>query len=71
MKDQLGKLSLLVSFISKIFILDELSCLSFWDIIDHERKGYVDFKDFVRVLKMFKFSLDPWTLSAIKNEFSW
>lgn len=45
--------------------------MAFWDIIDHERKGYTTFPDFVRVLKMFKFNLNPWTLAAIKQEFEW
>lgn len=51
--------------------IDELACLSYWDIIDEDRKGYLDYNEFVRALKMFRFHLQPWTLSAIRNEFEW
>jgi hypothetical protein len=59
----------LASKFLNLIVIDELSCLAFWDIIDKERKGYVDFNNFVRVLKMFRFHLPQWTLNNIRHEF--
>lgn len=61
----------LLSELGANLFLDELSCLSFWDIIDEDRKGFVNYSGFIRVLKMFRFNLQPFTLPAIKKEFDW
>lgn len=50
--------------------IDELACLSYWGILDQE-KGYMDTATFIRLLKMFRFSLPDWSPESIAREFEW
>jgi len=48
---------------------DEISCFGFWNLVDSQLNGYLTFKQFEILLKMFRFEIQPYNLEEVKKEF--
>ena len=55
--------------LGQTMLANELTCLSYWNLIDEKRKGYMNLTQFRNLLITFKYTAQDWELKDIKKEF--
>lgn len=58
-------------FDGRDLLSEELSCLSFWCIVDEDKKGYLTVNEAQELFEALRFDIRPYGLDSIHNEFKW
>eukprot|EP00352_Strombidinopsis_acuminata_P006295 CAMPEP_0176354532 /NCGR_PEP_ID=MMETSP0126-20121128/12621_1 /TAXON_ID=141414 ORGANISM="Strombidinopsis acuminatum, Strain SPMC142" /NCGR_SAMPLE_ID=MMETSP0126 /ASSEMBLY_ACC=CAM_ASM_000229 /LENGTH=171 /DNA_ID=CAMNT_0017706741 /DNA_START=399 /DNA_END=910 /DNA_ORIENTATION=- len=58
-------------FDGRDLLSEELSCLSFWCIVDEDKKGYLTVPEAKELFEALRFDIRPYGLDSIKDEFKW
>jgi hypothetical protein len=50
-------------------LADEITALRLWECVDEERKGWLDFNNFKRLIEGYRINAYGWKLDDLMNEF--